>query len=118
MKNRTILETLQALAELNNTKLPAMVSYRIGLNLNSIRSIADVIEETRKKLVEEHKVGLDQRADKEYEQRFEQFEKAWNEVLQDDTEWTPKTTFPFKLIDGVKEFQNAAQLLAAGILTE
>lgn len=116
MKNRSLYEAFPALAELNAKSLPPLIALRVGRNLNAVRIVYESLDEVRIKLVKENEVEQEKVNSVGYGERLLAFNRAWNIVLDDQSEWSPPITIPMNMVENAKEFSYVAQLLAAEIL--
>jgi hypothetical protein len=124
--NRVLFEAIGALGRMGEAALPrtfpTQLKFRLALNRNYLRPVADEIEKQRKELVERHQVGPEHSNDAvERPARVVLFQKEWDTLMAEEVEWASCATIDAKRFpddtDGVL-FNDLAALVAAGIITD
>lgn len=118
MKNQVLIEAYDALVAVNRLSLPPLVSIRLGRNMVALRPIVLNLESKQRQLASDLRVAPEFTAEPDFATRMAEFNKGTQAILDDEDPWVPVITIPFAMVENAKEFSNAAQLVAAGILVE
>lgn len=120
-KNLILNNAYKALARMGEQDLPAVpIGFRLALNRNHLRPIAEALEKTRQELLKKHELGKPKENDtpKEQTQRMNDFQADFEALMQEEVEWaSPAQIEAKKFTSKDVKANDLADLVLAGIIT-